>query len=664
MKPNETPGQDLDDILSEFSSPTLEDILREFSTPQPAEEELPEPEPALSISDATAVFAPVETIAFTPPSTEEPPAEAVAPPPPQPPAEPFSENWEPEYEEPMGEFIPKEPIPFPPKSRLRQLRQKLVAGPERQFQALSETGTAQLQIGMFLNFLLAAISIALTVATSLGLLNPERLRAIVFCQFLLAMLAALVGCYRLLDGISNLFRGRFTLDVALLITFLACIADGLLCLSRQQLSCSSLFCLQVLFAQCAAFQRRNTELSQMDVLRKANELTAVVKIPDFHDERPGYISVEGEPEDFLDHYRKFSGPETALAVYTLISLLASAGLAVAAYRLLDLPTAIEVFMAAQLIALPFSAFVSMSRPNAVLQNRLHRLGTVLCGWQGIRAVHRRGVYPLTHEDLFPEGAIKMNNVKFHGMVDPGRVVSYTTALLTTETNGLLSVFRLMPRSRGSASHTVEAFEERPGGITGLVDGYRVFVGTADYMQSNGIQIPPDSTENFCIYTALEGQVCGEFAITIGRSKSTTAGIRTLNADRHFMPMLMACNFLLTPKFLRNKLAVNVRRIQFPDRDTRLALAQITPDDHSTVIALTTKAGLAPKAYALTGARAMRGALKWGAFIHILGGTIGLVAVGLLALNGGMDLLTPINLLLYSSIWSVPGFLITERTRYL
>lgn len=671
MNPNQTPEYELDDILSEFSGPSLEEILKEFSDPKEPE---PEAAAAPAVSDATVRMEPLVTDApvsdatnlFTPVQAEEAPEEEAVPAPVQPreKAEPFSDEWEPEYDQPMGEFISKAPIPFPEKSRLRQLRQKLVAGPERRYQALSEAGIGQLQMGIIVNFLLAVLSVCATVAYTMGLIDPVRLRTVIFCQLLLAMLAALAGCYRMLEGLANLLRGRFTLDAALFVTFLACIADGLLCLSQQRLSCSSLFCLQMLMSQCAAYQRRNTELSQMDVLRKASELTAVVKIDDFYQERAGYAAVDGEPESFLDHYRKLSAPERALSVYAVLSLLVSVGLAVATYLLVDLNSAVQIFMAAQLIALPFSTFVSMSRPANILQNRLHRLGAVLCGWQGIRAVPRRSVYPLRHDDLFPEGAVKMNSVKFYGTVDPGRVVSYTTALLTAEDSGLLHVFRLLPRSRGSAAHTVENFQREFGGISGSVDGAEVLIGTAECMEAHGILIPQEQQIPQAVYTAVDSELSGVFAVSHSRSKFSTAGIRTLCADHHFKPLLVASDFLLTPKFIRSKLSVNVRRIIFPELDARRDLAAAAPGEEAVVIALTTKSGLAPKAYALTGARALKGALKLGAAIHILGGVIGLAAVGVLALNGGMALLTPVNLLLYSAIWAVPGLLITERTRHI
>ena len=59
--------------------------------------------------------------------------------------EPYSEEWEPEYEEPIGEYIPPEPIVYHPKSRLQELKKKLVAGPEKRYYQLSELGTGKLQ---------------------------------------------------------------------------------------------------------------------------------------------------------------------------------------------------------------------------------------------------------------------------------------------------------------------------------------------------------------------------------------------------------------------------------------------------------------------------------------------------------------------------------------
>ena len=668
LKKQDTQELLLEEILKEFGSEELElsapEQLQPEQTPELTGDTIPvipiDPVPLNpTLSSDTAVFTPIAMEEI-----EEEEAEEAPQPPASEDAEPYSDEWEPEYEEPMGEYTPKDPIPFPPKNRLRQLRKKLVAGPERRYHALEEAGIGQFQIGIFTTFVLSVISVILPVVYALGLIDPARLRTVIFCQFLLAMLCALAGCYRLLDGLTGLLRGRFTMDATLFITFLACVADGLLCLSAQRISASSLFCLQIFMAQNAAYQRHNTEMSQMDVLRKASDLTAVVKVPGFWKERPGYVTAEGEPESFLDYYRKSSGPEKALGIHAVLCLLASTALSVWVYQQQDLNAAVAIFMAAQLMSRPVSVFVSMSRPTAILQKRLHRLGSVLCGWRSIRAVERNSYYPLRHDDLFPAGAVKMNGVKFYGTMDPGRVVSYTTALLTAEDSGLLSVFQLLPRSRISVNHNVEEFSHKNGGISALVDGWSVLVGTAECLAEQGVSIPADSKIPQAIYTAIEGQLSGVFAIAYSRSKFSTTGLRTLCADHKFKPVLVARDFMLTPKFIRKKLKVGIRRVRMPEYEERATLAKIKPEEDAQVIALVTREGLAPKAYALTGARALKSAMRSGALIHILGGTIGLAAVAALTYHGASHLLTPVNMLLYTAVWSVPGLLITESPRYI
>lgn len=661
MNPSIIPEQEQEEF-------TLEDILREFGS-QDSEAE-PVSSDTIVLGNITAVTETTDpsgnTQVFAPVVSEEPepepePEPIPQPAQPEPKTEPFSEDWEPEYEEPMGEFVPKAPIPFP-HSRLRQLRQKLVAGPERRYQALAEVGVGQLQVGMVLNFLLAALSIGITVACTLGLIPAEYLRPFIFCQLLLAMLAALVGCYRMLDGISLLLRKRFVLDSTLPVTFLVCMIDGLLCLYEHRLSCSSLFCLHVLFSQAAAYQRRNTELQQMDVLRKANDLTALAKVNDLHNEHPGYVTRDGEPEDFLEHYGYPSTPSKALSLYAVIALIVSTVLAAVVWVLSGPSAGIQVFLAAQLMSLPASIFVSMSRPAAIVQNRLHPLGAVLCGWHGIRATEKGSIFPLSHGDLFPEGTVKMNGVKFYGTVEPGLVVSYTCAMIRTEGSNLLQVFRQLPRSRDSADHIVEDFTEHPGGIAGLVDGTSVLVGTAQCMEASGISLPEGSKIAQAIYTAVDGQLSGVFAVTYSRSKLAAQGLRNLCGDRSVAPTVMACDFQLSPRFIREKLAVGGNRLAFPTRSLRLELSQRKAPDDSIAIALMTREGLAPKAYALTGARALKYAWKAGAAIHILGGAIGLGAVAVLAVVNALALLTPVNLLLYTLLWTVPGLLITEYTR--
>ena len=79
-------------------------------------------------------------------------------------------------------------------------------------------------------------------------------------------------------------------------------------------------------------------------------------------------------------------------------------------------------------------------------------------------------------------------------------------------------------------------------------------------------------------------------------------------------------------------------------------------------ALTTQDGLAPKAFAITGARALRTACKLGLTIHIIGGLLGILIMLALAIVGSTHLLTPIHVLLYQLVWIAPGLLVSMWPR--
>jgi hypothetical protein len=218
--------------LQEFS---LEDILKEFSTleesddPAILEEDVrvwdgkPDPDAAKQpaqdtvrldeitkavrqqqeTTEETIRLAPVEpaaepvsddTLRFAP-AGEETDEEPFIIPVPEEQVEPYSKEWEPEYEQPIGEYIPPEPIVFRPKNRLRELKRKLVEGPERRYYELAEKGLGKLQIAIFINFLIMVVAVGAVAMKAFGLVGDNRLRLLVYSQFLCMMLSTLLGSY-------------------------------------------------------------------------------------------------------------------------------------------------------------------------------------------------------------------------------------------------------------------------------------------------------------------------------------------------------------------------------------------------------------------------------------------------------------------------------------
>lgn len=576
--------------------------------------------------------------------------------------EPAAEDGSENPEEPPAQ-PEKEPIPFSPRAHLRELKTKLIAGPEKRYYELEEIGIGKLQIAILLNLALVALCALGAVLYAMGAVPGNRMRFLAFSQVLAMLISALLGSNALLDGLGDIFHGKFTLNTLMALTFLACCADAVYCLMELRIPCCAAFCLEMTMALWARYHRRSTEMAQMDTLRKAVNLGSIVKSPDYYKKRPGILRGQGDVEDFMDTYNKSSGPEKLQCVYAFISLIASLGISTLAGLLHGPSMAVQILSTSLLVAVPASFFVSLTRPAALLERRLHMVGSVICGWQGVKKLCGKAVIPLRDEDLFPEGSAKLNGVKFYGEHTPDEIVSFTTSLIVEAGGGLVNVFRTLLTSRGGREYPVEEFRNYgSGGIGGIIQGEPVLLGTLDFMQDMGVHIPDGTMVNQAVYAAIDGELSAVVAISYAKMRSSAAGLVSLTVSRRLTPVMLTRDFMLTESFLRSKFSVSTRRMVFPDQQTRDTLTAIQANPEADVLALTTRQDLASYIYTITGSGALRTASRLGATVHLLGGIVGIAIMLVIAYLGSTQLLTPINILLYQLVWMVPGLLITEWTR--
>lgn len=560
------------------------------------------------------------------------------------------------------EYIPS-PILFTPRSRLRELKKQLVAGPERRYYELSEMGTAKSQIALLVNLAVVVLCAGVAALSAFGLVPENRMKLVIFSQVLAMLISALLGSNLMLDSLGDLLRGRFTVGTLMTLTFAACLVDSVFCLQELRIPCCAAFSLEMTMAMWARLQRHNSEMAQMDTMRKAVRLHGIVRVENYYDGKDGLLRKEGEVADFMDTYNRMSSPEFVQSVYALLALLVSVGIAVFAGISHGTSFAVQILSTSLLVAVPASFFVSITRPMAILEARLHMVGTVLCGWEGVKDLCGKAYFPLSDQDLFPQGSTKLNGVKFYGQHSPDEVVSYTASLIRAAGGGLVPVFDQLLASRSGRVYPVENYRNYgDGGIGGEVEGVPVLVGTLSFLQDMGIAVPEGSMIAQAVYVAVDGELSAVYAISYAKMRSAAAGLVTLCGYRKLRPLKLCGDFMLTEEFLRSKFNIKTNRIVFADRDTSQRLAQhpISPDE--PVLALTTREELLSVAYAITGARSLRQATKLGVIIHMLGGCLGLVIMLALAYLGRTDLLTPSNILLYQLVWAVPGLLVTEWTR--
>ena len=266
---NESQEFDLDDILREFHDDPDEDVkdtaseeeldvdvllVEEVSSPAPEQPEAPEtaeapeetPDPVSD--DATVRFDPAGALpqeaAEAAPSDDTKAiddliAEALA-------------GGNSDVPAPEANEQPQTPpIPFDPHQRLRELKKKLVAGPEKRYYELTELGIGKLQIGILLNLVIVLLCAGVTTLLALDMVPENRMRLVIFSQVLAMLVSGLLGSHLMLDGLGSLFKGRFNLNSLLAFTFIACCVDAASCLVEVRVPCCAAFCLEMTMAMAA-----------------------------------------------------------------------------------------------------------------------------------------------------------------------------------------------------------------------------------------------------------------------------------------------------------------------------------------------------------------------------------------------------------------------------
>lgn len=547
--------------------------------------------------------------------------------------------------------------------RLRELKRKIVAGPEKQYYALSEKGVGKLQVAIILNVIILLLCGLGVFLDAKGMIPASRNKFMVYSQVLAMMVSGLLGIGLILDGLDDLLHLHYSLNTTLAITFIACMADAWFSLDEQRVPFCSAFVLEMVVALLARYYSRSTEMMQLDTMRKANSLTSLVKEPQYYAKRTGILRGQGDVEDFMDTYSRPSGPARVQQVYAFVALLACIGIAALTWMLHGPSMAMKIFSTSLLVSAPAGYFLALARPASLLEKRLHMVGAVICGWQGVKKLCGKAVVPLREKDLFPRGSTKLNGIKFYSDRPSAQVVSYAASLIFAAGGGLVPLMRNLLNGRGGTEYPVDSFRDYgQGSIGGEIEGESVLIGSSEFLQSMGVDIPQGTMVSQALYVAIDGVLCAVIAISYAKMRSASAGIVSLCGCRKLRTVLLAGDFMMTDSLIREKFSIRTKRLIFPSAEERAELAAKQPNPEADVLALVTRDDLISSAYAITGAMSLRRSCIVGSVIGILGGITGLFIMLALSYLGSTELLTPARVLLYQLAWMIPSFLATEWTR--
>ena len=482
----------------------------------------------------------------------------------------------------------------------------------------------------------AGVCVALTLAVTMTALDvfTAGLRQLVDLRPGAETLAALAVILSCVDGVLTLTRGGSDLP------FCAIGAAAMTsALWGQRLSCVAL---RRSFRTAA--QSKNPSVLSADRRNRSDQKLL---------SRSTRGTTEGavrrsESQDLCQTYYAAAAP-FLLGAALLLSVLASLG---------QFDHFLHTLSALVSVCASFAAFFSFPLPYAIASRRLRPVGVALAGWDGCQEIGRTRRIVITDEDLFPPGTMRFSEINVQEGVFLGKVVSSTASLIAASGSGVSALFDELVARRGyHVPGVVDFVCHEGGGLSGLIGGERILVGSAGFMNLMGIRLPQNLQIRNAICTAISGELVGVFVIEYIPVSSVQEALVTLMRGR-IETIFAIRDFNITPYMIGELFRIPTDSFNFPSFRERYSIGGEAPDDTAPPDAVITRSGMLPLVEAAETGRRVYTTCRISTILSLIGAVIGMVIMFLLCRAGTFDTANVGNVLSFMFLWTLPVIILS------
>ncbi|MCD7845762.1 MAG: hypothetical protein LUG57_07935 [Oscillospiraceae bacterium] len=503
------------------------------------------------------------------------------------------------------------------------------------------------RVCLFLCVLLAYVSLQAPMAVVLG--QSTAVQAGVCLVLTLSVMVTALDIVA--AGLRQLFDMRPGAEsLAVLGSVFSCIDALLIMLGYGD---SLPFCAVGAFSLFAAlWGERRFCLGQTRTLRVASFSKAASVVSGAIGDQPYLIRFQRGPEGVVRHSEQ---PDLCQSVYAAAApFLIAACLVLAVFASLsDGGRFLHNLSALLSVSASFTAFLSFSLPYSVTAKRLQTTGAAVAGYAGCASIGRTKRLVITDEDLFPTGNIKFNLINIQEGTFVPKVISATYSLLEASGSGLTGIFQELMQRRGYTSLPIEEFQcHEGGGLSGLVQGERVLVGSAGFMNLMGIRLPQNMAAKNTICTAINQELVAVFTLDYTPTSSVQEALVTLLQGKT-QPVFAIRDFNITPQMIRQLFRLPTENFNFPSFRDRYRIAEAAGGEDSPIAAIVSRGGMGPMVDAVEAGRRLYNTCRIGLILSLIGSITGMLILFLLFRAGAYDTATAGNVLSYMMLWAMP-----------
>ena len=323
----------------------------------------------------------------------------------------------------------------------------------------------------------------------------------------------------------------------------------------------------------------------------------------------------------------------------------------------DYASILHVFAAVTAPCAPFAALVAFAVPFRTAACKLARTGSAIAGWSGASDIGRSKHLIVTDKDLFTARNISIEDIRILDGAFPDKVISYTGSVIVASGSCLATVFTDLMQRNNCTLMPVESFTcNESGGLTALVNGEEVLVGSSAFMNLKGVHLPQQLNAKNAVFTSINGLFVASFKIKYVPVQSVQNALFGLLRTK-IAPIFAVRDFNITPLMLSQKFKMSTDGFDFPAYSKRYAMSAAEPSDYTQTAGIVARDGLGPLVSIAGLGRQLYATVRICVILALLCTVIGVVLMFALCAIGAFDSATVGNLLVYMGLWLVPVILL-------
>ena len=318
---------------------------------------------------------------------------------------------------------------------------------------------------------------------------------------------------------------------------------------------------------------------------------------------------------------------------------------------------LHVFAAVTAPCAPFAALVAFAIPFRTAARKLARTGSAIAGWSGASDIGRSKHLIVTDKDLFTARNISIEDIRILDGAFPDKVISYTGSVIVASGSCLATAFTDLMQRNNCTLMPVESFTcNESGGLSALVNGEEVLVGSSAFMNLKGVHLPQQLSAKNVVFTSINGLFVASFKIKYVPVQSVQNALFALLRTK-IAPIFAVRDFNITPLMLGQKFKMSTDGFDFPAYRKRYAMSAAEPSDYTQTAGIVARDGLGPLVSVAALGRQLYSTVRICVILALLCTVIGVVLMFALCAIGAFDSATVGNLLVYMGLWLVPVILL-------